>query len=135
LARLGVPRGKRHPAGQLSIQADLEGILPRPRQRNVENQNGAGLYIYHSGGRLSELHRAFSAEKLAAALIHESNPDGMNPDLRAAPSYPEDQVGPGVNGWEVGEPDMLKDAEDAELALLIDQSVIGDYGEIEMQLS
>jgi hypothetical protein len=29
---------------------------------------------------------------------------------------------------------MLEDAEDAELALLIDEGVVGDKGEVEMQV-
>ena len=59
----------------------------------------------------------------------------MNPDLSAPPLYPEHQVGAGIYGREVGEPDVLKDPEDAELALLIDQGVVGNYRKIEMQLS
>jgi hypothetical protein len=41
----------------------------------------------------------------------------------------------GTDGGKIGQPDVLKDAEHAQLALLIDQGVVGHYGEIEMQLS
>jgi hypothetical protein len=44
-------------------------------------------------------------------------------------------VGPWIDGGKVGEPDVLKHAEHAELALLVDQGVIGDDREIEVQLS
>jgi hypothetical protein len=42
-------------------------------------------------------------------------------------------VGAGIYGGKVGEPDVLKHAEHAELALLIDQGVVGDNREIEVQ--
>jgi hypothetical protein len=44
-------------------------------------------------------------------------------------------MGSGVYRGKVREPDVLKHAQDAELPLLVDQCVIGDDGEIEMQLS
>ena len=45
------------------------------------------------------------------------------------------QVGAGIHRRKIGEPDVLKDAEYAQLALLIDQGIIGHHGKIEMQLS
>jgi hypothetical protein len=54
----------------------------------------------------------------------------MNPDLGAASANPEHQVGAGVYRGKVGKPDVLKHAQHAELALLIDQGVIGDNSEI-----
>ena len=57
----------------------------------------------------------------------------MCADFRAAASYPKHQVGARVDRWKVREPDMLKHAEDAELALLVDQGVVGDNSEIEVQ--
>jgi hypothetical protein len=43
-------------------------------------------------------------------------------------------MGAGADGGEVGDPDMLKDAEHTQLALLVDEGVIGDEGKVEMQL-
>ena len=127
--------GERDPAGQLSVQADLEGILARPGQGDVEYQNGTGFYVYHSRGRFPELDGALTAEQLAAILVHEADSYGVNSDLRTPPSNPKHQVGAGIHGGEVGEPDMLEHAEHAELALLVDQGVVGYNGEVEMQLS
>jgi hypothetical protein len=42
-------------------------------------------------------------------------------------------VSPGIYRREIGEPDVLKHAEHAELALLIDQGVIRDDREVEVQ--
>jgi hypothetical protein len=59
----------------------------------------------------------------------------VHPDLGAPPAYPEHEVGPGIDGRKIGEPDVLKHAQHAELALLVDQGIIGDDREIEVQLS
>jgi hypothetical protein len=42
-------------------------------------------------------------------------------------------MGAGVDGREVGDPDVLKDAEDAELPLLVDEGVVGENGEVDLQ--
>ena len=42
-------------------------------------------------------------------------------------------MGPGAHRGEVDQPYMLEDAEDAELALLIDEGVVGDEREVEVQ--
>jgi hypothetical protein len=59
----------------------------------------------------------------------------VHSNLRAPPANPEHQVRAGTDGGEIGQPDVLKDAEHAQLALLIDQGVVGDDGEVEMQLT
>jgi hypothetical protein len=135
LHRLRISGGERDPAGQLSVQTDLEGILARPRQGNVEYQHRAGFHVNHSRRRLPELDGALTAEELVGTLVHEADPDGVDPDLRAPPAYPEHQVSARVNRREVGQPDMLKHAEHAELSLLVDQGVVGYNGKVEMQLS
>jgi hypothetical protein len=135
LGLLGISRGQRHPVGDLPVQADLECVLAWSGQGNVEHQNGAGFDIHHSGGRLAELHRAFSSEQFVPALIHKPDPNGMDPDLGSAPAHPQHQVSTGIHGRKVGEPDVLEHAQHAELALLVDQGVIGDDSEVEMQLS
>ena len=42
-------------------------------------------------------------------------------------------MGARVDGGKVREPDVLKHAEHAELALLVDQGVVGDDSEVEVQ--
>jgi hypothetical protein len=126
---------QRDPIGQLSVQADLEGVLARPGQGNIEYQNGTGLDVHHSRGWLPELDSALTAEKLAATLVYEADADGVNADFRAPPANPQHQVGAGIYRREVGQPHVLEHAEHAELALLVDQGVIGYNSEVEMQLS
>ena len=130
---LWIARGQCDPGGRLAVEADLERVLSGTRQGHVEHEHRAGLHVHHSGRRLAELHRAFTAEQLGSGLIHEANPDGMNADLGAAPPNPEHQVSPGIHRREIGEPDVLKHAEHAELALLIDQGVVRDDREVEVQ--
>src|SRR5688572_10490660 len=134
--RLGADdrRGERHPAGELAIEGDLEGVLPGTGEGDVEHQHRPGLHVGHAGRRLTELHRALSAEQLCAGLVHEANPDGVHSDLRAAPPDPEHQMGARADGRELGQPDVLEDAQHAELALLVDEGVVRGEGEIEMQV-
>jgi hypothetical protein len=58
----------------------------------------------------------------------------MDADLGAAAPHPEDQVGAGADRRELGEPDVLEDAQDAELPLLVDQGIVGGQREIEVQV-
>jgi hypothetical protein len=132
---LRIPGGEGNPVGELSIETDLEGVLSGAGKRHVEHQDSTGLDIYHPGGRLAELHRALAAEELAPTLVDKADPDGMDPDLGTPAPHPEHQVGAGVHRREIGQPHVLEHAEHAELALLIDQGVIGNDGKIEMQVS
>jgi hypothetical protein len=119
--------------GRLAVEADLEGVLSGARQRHVENEHRAGLHVDYSGRRLAELHRPLTAEQFGSRLVDKANPDGMNTDLGAPPPNPEHQVSPGIYRREIGEPDVLKHAEHAELALLIDQGVVRDDRKVEVQ--
>jgi hypothetical protein len=58
----------------------------------------------------------------------------VHADLGPAAADPEHQVRARAHRGEAGQPDVLEDAEDAQLALLVDQGVIGDDGEIEVQV-
>jgi hypothetical protein len=131
---LGVRRRQRDPALHLAVERDLEGVLPRPGKRDIEHQDCTGLDVHHSRGRLPELNRPLSPQQLGAVLVHKADPDRMNADLGSPASHPQDQVGPGTDRREVGDPDMLKDAKHTQLALLIDEGIIGDQGKVEMQL-
>ena len=133
LLLLGIPGRERDPAGKLPVETDLERVLPGTGEGNVEDQHRAGLDVDHSGGRLAELYRALTTEELVVAVINKPDADGVGADLGAPAPDPEHEVGPGVDRREVREPYVLKHAEHAELALLIDEGVIGDHGEIEVQ--
>jgi hypothetical protein len=130
---LWISRGQCDPGSRLAVEADLERVLSGARQGHVEDEHRAGLHVDHSGRRLAELHRALTAEQLGSGLIYEANPYSMNADLGAAPPNPKHQVCPGIHRREIGEPDVLKHAEHAELALLIDQGVVRDDREVEVQ--
>ncbi|MEA2713663.1 MAG: hypothetical protein QOK27_1624 [Gemmatimonadales bacterium] len=119
--------------GRLTVEADLERVLSGARQGHVEDEHRAGLHIDHSGRRLAELHRPLTAEQLGSRLVDEANPYGVTAYLGAPPPNPEHQVSPGIYRREVGEPDVLKHAEHAELALLVDQGVVRDDCEVEVQ--
>jgi hypothetical protein len=132
---LWIPRSECNPAGKLAIEADFEGIRSGPGQGDIEDENRPSFDVHYAGRGLAELNGALSAHELGSGLVHEPNADGVDPDLGAPPAHPEHQMGPGVDSGKVGEPDVLKHAEHAELALLVDQGVIGDDREIEVQLS
>ena len=130
---LWIPGRQRHPAGALSIEADLERVLAGPGKGDVEHQHRSGFYIHNPRRRLAKLDRALTAEKLGAGVVDKLDANGVGADFRPAPSHPKDQVGARVDGWKVREPDMLKHTEHAELALLVDQGVVGDNSEVEVQ--
>jgi hypothetical protein len=133
LLYLRIPRRKGHPVGQFPIETDLKSELPGARKGHVKYQDGPRLHIDHTRGRLTELYGALAPQELTPALVHKANPDGVNADLGAPAPYPEHQVSAGVHRGKVGEPDVLKHAEHAELSLLVNQGVVGDDGEIEVQ--
>jgi hypothetical protein len=132
---LGISGRERHPVCQLAIETDFEGVLPRAGKRHVEHQDGTSLDVDHAGRRLTKLYGALTPQELAPALIHEADPDGMDADLGSPAAHSKNQVGAGVHRREVGQPHVLEHAEHAELALLIDEGVIGNNGEIKMQFS
>jgi hypothetical protein len=131
--RLRVSGRKRHPTGALSIETDLEGVLTRTRQGYVKHQHRTGFYIDDTGRRLTELNCAITTEKLRAGVVHKADANRVSADFRSAPPHPKDQMGARVDGGKVREPDVLKHAEHAELALLVDQGVVGDDSEVEVQ--
>jgi hypothetical protein len=130
---LRVPRGERNPRRRLAVERDLERVGSRLRERDVEDQHRSGLHIHDACGRLAELDRPFAAEQLVSSLVYEPDPDRVDSDLRASSTNPQHEVGARTDGRETGEPDVLEDAENAELSLLIDEGVIGDEREVEMQ--
>ena len=130
---LWIARGQCDPGGRLAVEADFERVLSGARQGHVEHQHRAGLHVDHSGRRLAELHRALTAEQFGSRLVDKANPDGMSANFSAPSPNPEHQVSPGIYRREIGEPDVLKHAEHAEFALLIDQGVVRDDREVEVQ--
>jgi hypothetical protein len=44
-------------------------------------------------------------------------------------------MGPGVQGGEPRHPDVLKESQNRELAVLVDQGVVGEDGEVEEQVT
>jgi hypothetical protein len=126
--------GKGHPATELTVEGDLEGVETGTGQGDIEDQHSASLDIHHAGGRLAELDRSLAPQQLGAGVVDEPDPDGVDTNLGPPPAHPEHQVGARADGGELGEPHVLEDAQHAELALLVDQGVVGDQREVEMQL-
>ena len=128
-----VSRGERNPCRRLAVERDLERVGSRLGERDVEDQHRPGLHIHDTGGRLAELDRSFAAEQLVSSLVHEPDTNRVDSDLGTSSTDPQHEMGAGTDGREAGEPDVLEDAKNAELSLLIDEGVIGDEREVEMQ--
>jgi hypothetical protein len=109
--------------------------LAGAREGDVKHEYRTGLHIDYSSRRLTELDRAFPPEELSSALVNEADAYRMHADFRAPAADPEHQVSAGIYRGEVGEPNMLKHAQHAELALLVYQGVVRDDSEIEMQVT
>jgi hypothetical protein len=56
------------------------------------------------------------------------------PNLRAATPYSQHQMGSRMHGRKPADPYVLEDAENGELALLVDQGVISDDRKVYLQL-
>jgi hypothetical protein len=125
--------GQRDPVLVRTVEGDFEVILPRLREGQVEDQYRARLDIGHSGGWLAELHRALALYQRRPPVILKANPHRMRADLGTPPAHPEHQVGARMHGGELRDPDVLEEAEDRELAVLVDQRVIREDREIEQQ--
>jgi hypothetical protein len=119
----------------LAIEADLEGVLSRAREGNIEDQHRSRLDVDHPSRWLTELHGALSSEELVPVFVHETDANGVNADFGSSAPHPQDEVSARIDRGKVGQPDVLKHAQHAELALLVDQGVVGDDGEVEMQLT
>ena len=77
---------------------------------------------------------AFAAQQLRPGIVHKPDADRVYADLGSATPYPQDQMRPRMHSWEPGDPYVLEDAQDRELALLVDERVVGDDREIDLQL-
>src|SRR5215207_10457541 len=86
---LRVPRRQRYPAGALTVETDLERVLARAGQRNIEHQHRAGLHVDHTRRGLTELNGSLAPQQLGAGFVHKLNPDGVHAYLGPPPPNPE----------------------------------------------
>jgi hypothetical protein len=135
LLLLRVPRRERYPAGQLAVQADLEGILAGTGKGNIEHQYCTGLDVDHTGRRLPELDRSLAAQELTTGFVDEADSDGVHPDFGSAAPDPQYQMRSGVYCRKVRKPYVLEHAQHTQLALLVNEGIVGHDRKIEMQLS
>lgn len=127
--------GQRDAVSLARVHADLEGVSPRVRQRNIKDQYGASLNIRHPRRWLTELHRSLAIEEFGPRVIHEPDPQRVLANLRPPAANPEHQVSTRVHSRKLRYPHMLEQTEHGEFSLLVDQGVIGEYREIELQES
>jgi hypothetical protein len=128
-------RGERHSVLVTRVEADLEGVLARSGEGQVEHEDRTGLDLGDAGWGLAELHSPVTLEQGGAVVVHEPDAHRVVADLAASATDPQDQVCPGVNGRELGHPDVLEQPQDRELSLLVDQGVISQDSEVEEQVS
>lgn len=116
-----------------AVEIDFEGVMPRPRQRDIEDEDRAGFHVRDSGRGFPELNRALAAEELRARIIDEADPDPVDADLRPPPPHAQYEVRARMDRREIGHPDVLKDPQDGELSLLVNEGVVGEDREVESQ--
>jgi hypothetical protein len=133
LLSLRVAGRQSHSAGAFAIEANLERVLSRSRQRHVEHEHGTGLHVHDARRRLTELDRTLAAEQLSAGVVYEANTYGVRADLSASATNSKNEMSSGIDRREIRQPDMLKHAQHAELALLIYKGVVRDNSKIEVQ--
>ena len=131
---MSVARRERNPDRRLAVQGYLESELAGLGEGDVEDEHGARLHIHYAGGRLTEAHGSLAAQELGAGVVDEPDANRVHPYLGAAAPDPQHQMSSRVHGGKPADPDVLEDAEDGQLALLVDQGVIGDDREVDLQL-
>ena len=124
---------ERYPGNRPAIEAHFEGVATGVRQRNVEHQHCAGFDIGNSRGGLPELDGTITGQQLCSSVVHKPNAHGVSADFGSPAAHSENQVSARVDCGKLRYPDVLKQPQNRELSLLIDQGVISQYGEIEMQ--
>ena len=117
------------PASRLISKA----YCPGTGQGEVEDQHRPRLDVGHPRRRLAELHGAFAFDQFGPLLVHEPDPHRVLPDLGAPAAHPEHQMRARMHGRELWHPDVLEQPQHGELALLVDQGVVGENREIEEQ--
>ena len=80
------------------------------------------------------MHGALASQQLGSSLVDKADSDGVHADFRAAPPHPKHQVGPGMHRRKPTDPNVLEDAEDRKLALLVDQGVVSQDRKVDLQL-
>lgn len=104
------------------------------REGNIEDQNGAGFDFGYPGWRLSELHGTVAAHQFPTLFIDEPDSHEMLADFSSPAFHPQDEMGPRMSGRKPGHPDVLKDPEHRELALLVDQGVVRQHREVDLHV-
>lgn len=104
------------------------------RQRDVEYEHGPGLHVGDPRGRFPELHSTVAVQQLVALIVNEADAQGVTPDLGPPSPHPEHEVGSGMHRGELRHPHVLEESEHRQLALLVDQRVVGQDREIEQQI-
>ena len=128
-------RGERDSMLVASIEADLEGIVSCPRQGEVEHQHGPRLHIGDPRRWFPELDGSFALHQSRPLIIDEPDAHRVVPDLRAPATHPEHEVRARMDGRERGNPDVLKQPQHGEFALLVNQGVVREHREVQEQLT
>jgi hypothetical protein len=127
------PHAEGHPVFLVCVQRDLEGVHAGTRQGEIEDQHGARFHVHHPRRRLTEVHRTFPLDQFVPLVVHEPDPHPVLPDLGAPAPQAEHQVSARMHRGEVRHPHVLKEPEDRELALLVDEGIVRQNREIEQQ--
>ena len=96
---------------------------------------GIRLPRLDAGGRLAELCGALAAQELVAVGVEESDAEDVASDLGAPTAHAEHEEGARVHRRKAGHEHVLEDPDDAQLPLLVQQRVIGDDGEVDVQVT
>lgn len=124
---------QRDPDRRIVGQNDLEGIGAGARERDIEDQDGPRLDLGDSGGRFAELDIAFATHQFLMLVVDEPDPQRMGADFGPPSAHPDNQVGPRMHGGKLVDPDVLENAQHGQLAVLVDQGVVGDDSQVDVQ--
>jgi hypothetical protein len=118
-----------------SVEADLEGVLSGPRQGEVKDQDRPRLHVGDPRRWFPELNGSFPFHQSRPLFVDEPDAHRVVPDFRASAAHPEYEMRARMDGRECGNPDVLKQTQHGEFALLVDQGIVGEHGEVQEQLT
>jgi hypothetical protein len=125
---------ERHPIDLPPVEADLEPVVAGTGQWQVEHQHRPGLDIGHARRRFPELDGALAFDQRGSLFVDETDPHRVLTDLGPPAAHPEHQMGAWMDRRKCRHPDVLKQPQDRQLALLVDEGVVGEDGEVEDQI-
>jgi hypothetical protein len=126
-----IPGHERQSRGLATVECHGNHMFTGRLERQVDHDDSWRLDFLHPGWRFHQLQTRRVIEQYIA--IRRVQPDSqlMIADFSPQAAHQQHHVGPGMNGRVLRDGNMPPDADHRQLALLVDQRVIAQQGQID----